>query len=174
MSFRLRHGDIVEAETDAIVNAWNRNFIPYWLLLPQGVAGALRREAGREPFREVSSEGLLELGEVVATSAGSLDNDYILHAAALHWYWSSSERAVRLAAENLFDLCASLDISDVAVPLLGAGTGGLSPEESLALIHRAWEQSGEPLDTETWVVANDLADRLADRPEFEQEAGSSS
>jgi len=27
-----------------IVNAWNRNSIPWWLLLPQGVSAAIMRE----------------------------------------------------------------------------------------------------------------------------------
>jgi O-acetyl-ADP-ribose deacetylase len=29
-------GDLLDQSTEAIVNAWNRNVIPWWLLLPQG------------------------------------------------------------------------------------------------------------------------------------------
>ena len=32
----LVHDDIARRPVDAVVNAWNRNFIPHWLLLPQG------------------------------------------------------------------------------------------------------------------------------------------
>ncbi len=45
-------GDLLEqADVDVIVNAWNRNVIPWWLLLPQGVSGAIKRRAGLAPFR---------------------------------------------------------------------------------------------------------------------------
>ena len=32
------------------MNAWNRNFIPPFLLVPQGVSRALRRAGGKEIF----------------------------------------------------------------------------------------------------------------------------
>ena len=32
-------GNLLDQEVDTIVNAWNRNIIPWWLLLPQGVSG---------------------------------------------------------------------------------------------------------------------------------------
>jgi O-acetyl-ADP-ribose deacetylase (regulator of RNase III) len=30
-------GDLLNQDVEAIVNAWNRNIIPWWLLPPQGV-----------------------------------------------------------------------------------------------------------------------------------------
>ena len=39
MNAQLVHGDLLDQEVDVIVNAWNRNIIPWWLLLPQGVSG---------------------------------------------------------------------------------------------------------------------------------------
>ena len=36
-----------------IVNAWNRNIIPWWLLLPQGVSGAIKKRGGTGPFKEL-------------------------------------------------------------------------------------------------------------------------
>ena len=41
-------GDLLDQNVDVIVNAWNRNFIPWWLLLPQGVSGAIKKRAGIE------------------------------------------------------------------------------------------------------------------------------
>ena len=38
-------GDLLEQPVEAIVNPWNRNIIPWWLLLPQGVSGAIKRRA---------------------------------------------------------------------------------------------------------------------------------
>ena len=39
------YGDLLQQPVDVIVNAWNRNFIPSWLLLPQGVSGAIKKQA---------------------------------------------------------------------------------------------------------------------------------
>ena len=47
MPLRVVEGDLLDQDTDAIVNAWNRNVIPWWLLLPQGVSRAIKKRAGR-------------------------------------------------------------------------------------------------------------------------------
>ena len=49
MHVRVVEGDLLEQQTEAIVNPWNRNIIPWWLLLPQGVSGAIKRRAGPAP-----------------------------------------------------------------------------------------------------------------------------
>jgi hypothetical protein len=41
MSINVVEGDLLEQRVEVIVNAWNRNIIPWWLLLPQGVSGAI-------------------------------------------------------------------------------------------------------------------------------------
>ena len=46
MDYEVVDGDLLEQSADVIVNAWNRNVIPWWLLLPQGVSGAIKRRAG--------------------------------------------------------------------------------------------------------------------------------
>ena len=43
-------GDILDQEVDVIVNSWNRNLIPWWLLLPQGVSGAIKKRGGCAPI----------------------------------------------------------------------------------------------------------------------------
>ena len=65
-------GDLLDQRVDAIVNAWNRNFIPWWLLVPSGVSGAIKRRGGHQPFREVRRHGTLRPGQAVVTSAGRL------------------------------------------------------------------------------------------------------
>jgi hypothetical protein len=39
-------GDLLQQDVDVIVNAWNRNIIPWWLLLPQGVSGRDQAQGG--------------------------------------------------------------------------------------------------------------------------------
>ena len=53
MSLQVCEGDLLDQDVEVIVNAWNRNFIPWWLLLPQGVSAAIKRRAGHAPFRAI-------------------------------------------------------------------------------------------------------------------------
>ena len=46
-------GDLLDQDVEVIVNAWNRNLIPWWLLLPQGVSGAIKKRGGVAPFVEL-------------------------------------------------------------------------------------------------------------------------
>lgn len=41
-----KSGDLLDQDVEVIVNAWNRNIIPWWLLIPQGVSGAIKKRAG--------------------------------------------------------------------------------------------------------------------------------
>jgi len=38
MQAEIVQGDLLNQPVQVIVNAWNRNIIPWWLLLPQGVS----------------------------------------------------------------------------------------------------------------------------------------
>jgi O-acetyl-ADP-ribose deacetylase len=120
-------GDLLQQDVEVIVNAWNRNFIPWWLLLPQGVSGAIKRAGGYAPFRELSKHCLLAAGAAVATGAGRLPFRAIIHVAGLSAFWTSSETIVRACVRNALDLATANGYLSVAFPLIGAGTGGLAP-----------------------------------------------
>jgi len=62
-------GDLLDQDVDVIVNAWNRNIIPCWLLLPQGVSGAIKHRGGYALFRELAEHGPIPLGGAVLTGA---------------------------------------------------------------------------------------------------------
>ena len=59
MNVTVVDGDLLDQDVDVIVNAWNRNIIPWWLLLPQGVSRAIKEQAGIEPFRQLGKLGSL-------------------------------------------------------------------------------------------------------------------
>lgn len=71
-SVTVIEGDLLDQDVDVIVNAWNRNIIPWWLLLPQGVSGAIKKRGGTGPFKELAKHGPMPLGSAVLTSAGKL------------------------------------------------------------------------------------------------------
>lgn len=77
-------GDLLDQPVEAIVNAWNRNIIPWWLLIPQGVSGAIKRHGGFRPFIEVGRAGPMPLGSAVLTAAGRLRFKAIIHVAGIN------------------------------------------------------------------------------------------
>jgi O-acetyl-ADP-ribose deacetylase (regulator of RNase III) len=146
MDLRIVEGDLLRQPVDVIVNSWNRNFIPHWLLIPLGVSGAIRRQAGSEPFREVGRRGLLPVGAAVLTGAGRLPYKGIIHVAGLNWWWTANRNSVVLSVRNALRVFLEHDFTSLAFPLIGAGTGGLSEsmvEELMASEIRAQAGKGE-------------------------------
>jgi O-acetyl-ADP-ribose deacetylase (regulator of RNase III) len=124
MELRLVEGDLLDQDVEVIVNAWNRNLIPWWLLIPQGVSKAIKRRAGKEPFREVARKGVIPLGEAVETSAGRLPFKSIIHVAGISMLWRSSEWSVKASVRNAMSLAKERGYRSIAFPLIGAGSGG--------------------------------------------------
>jgi O-acetyl-ADP-ribose deacetylase (regulator of RNase III) len=124
MKLEIIDGDLLQQDVEVIVNAWNRNIIPWWLLLPQGVSGAIKKLAGLQPFRELGRKGVLSLGSAVETSAGHLPYRAIIHVAGINLFWRSSEVSVRDSVRNAMALAKTRDYKSIAFPLIGAGSGG--------------------------------------------------
>ena len=127
-------GDLLDQNVDTIVNAWNRNIIPWWLLLPQGVSGAIKRRAGLAPFRELARMGAIPLGHAVETTAGRLPFKSIIHVAGINMLWRSSERSIRDSVRNALALANSRGFHSIAFPLIGAGSGGGNAERIESMI----------------------------------------
>ena len=127
-------GDLLEQPVDVIVNAWNRNVIPWWLLLPQGVSGAIKRRGGTAPFKELRRFGIIPLGGAVRTSAGRLPYKGIIHVAGINLLWRASERSIRDSVRNAVKLAVEHDDRSIAFPLIGAGSGGFNPERATEIM----------------------------------------
>lgn len=134
MEIQTVDGDLLDQDVDVIVNAWNRNIIPWWLLLPQGVSGAIKKRGGYGPFRELSKLGPIPLGHAVKTGAGKLAFKAIIHVAGISMLWRSSERSIRDSTRNAVQLAADSGFQSIALPLIGAGTGGGSEEAVLQMM----------------------------------------
>ena len=134
MEIRVTDGDLLDQDVDVIVNAWNRNIIPWWLLLPQGVSGAIKRRAGYSPFRELGRRGPIPLGGAVETCAGRLPFRGIIHVAGISMLCRSSERAIRSCVRSALDIAQERGYRSIAFPIIGAGTGGFSPERALDIM----------------------------------------
>jgi len=141
MTLRICEGDLLDQDVEVIVNAWNRNIIPWWLLLPQGVSGAIKRRAGYEPFRELARHGPIPLGGAVQTGAGQLPFRAIIHVAGINMFWRSSERAIRGCVRSARGIAREKGYRSIAFPLIGAGTGGYPPEKVLEIMADAIRQN---------------------------------
>ena len=131
MLTRIVDGDLLDQACQVIVNPWNRNIIPWWLLLPQGVSGAIKRRAGIAPFRELAKHGPIPLGGAVLTGPGQLPFAAIVHVAGIDMLWRASRRSIRDSTTNAVQLAVRHGFDDIAFPVIGAGSGRF--EESAAI-----------------------------------------
>jgi len=130
-------GDLLDQPVEVIVNAWNRNIIPWWLLLPQGVSGAIKRRGGYRPFIEVGRAGPIPLGHAVLTSAGRLQFKAIIHVAGINMLWRASPGSIQGSVRSAMALVAEHVFASVAFPIIGAGSGGFREQGALDLMLEA-------------------------------------
>ena len=143
---RVVEGDLLDQRVDAIVNAWNRNILPWWLLLPQGVSGAIKRRAGHQPFRELRRVGPMPLGTAVVTSAGRLPYQGIIHVAGINLLWRASEQSIRDSVKHALERAREHGWRSLAFPVIGAGSGGFNEARALEVMRAALEAGAGALD----------------------------
>ena len=134
MEVTVVNGDLLDQKVDVIVNAWNRNIIPWWLLWPQGVSGAIKGEGGTEPFKEIAKGGAMPLGSARISGPGKLPYKAIIHVAGIDLLWRSSEQSIRDSVKNAMAIVNEKAFESVAFPIIGAGSGSFDKESALALM----------------------------------------
>jgi O-acetyl-ADP-ribose deacetylase len=150
MNANVVDGDLLDQRVEAIVNAWNRNIIPWWLLIPQGVSRAIKKRAGVAPFRELARRGAIPLGHAIVTGAGRLPFRHIIHVAGINMLWRASERSICDSVANALRAAREHGVRSLAMPLIGAGSGGFDESRALALIVATLEC--EPDDVDVTIV----------------------
>ncbi len=131
MQAKVVKGNLLDQDVEVIVNPWNRNIIPWWLLLPHGVSGSIKKHAGYEPFKELGKKGAIPLGGAVITKAGKLPFKAIIHVAGISMFWVSSRRSITESVRNAMKIVIEKEYESVAFPLIGAGTGGSKQDKVL-------------------------------------------
>jgi O-acetyl-ADP-ribose deacetylase len=116
-------GDIVQQDTDAIVNAANTD-----LQLGSGVAGAIRRADDGTIQRECDRIGRIPIGSAAVTSGGATGIPWIIHAAAMHLGGAASVDSVRHSVRASLKKANDKKLSTIAFPAIGTGVGGVSLE----------------------------------------------
>ncbi|MFN0137462.1 MAG: macro domain-containing protein [Phycisphaerae bacterium] len=133
------HGDLLDQPVEVIVNAWNRNIIPWWLLLPQGVSGAIKRRGGRAPFRELAQHGPIPLGEAVLTGPGCLPFKGIIHVAGINILWFATRRSIMQSVDSAMRIVDERNFTSVAFPIIGSGSGNRSRESALRYMFESFD-----------------------------------
>jgi O-acetyl-ADP-ribose deacetylase (regulator of RNase III) len=151
MNATVVEGDLLDQPVEVIVNTWNRNVIPWWLLLPQGVSRAIKRRGGTGPFKELSKHGSIPLGGAVLTLAGHLPFKGIIHVAGINLLWRASERSIRDSIRNALKIADEQGFASIAFPLIGAGSGSFNPERSKVIMLDEIEKLDYPLEVKVVV-----------------------
>ena len=146
MQITVVEGDLLEQPVDCIVNAWNRNIIPWWLLLPHGVSGAIKKRGGTKPFQEIGSTGPLPLGHARKTSAGTLPFKAIIHVASIDLLWNADETSITDSVVNAMKLAEAEGFKSIAFPVLGAGSGRFNAKQAEDIMRNAFARMDSKLD----------------------------
>ena len=139
-------GDLLQQQVDVIVNAWNRNIIPWWLLLPQGVSGAIKKQAGIEPFRELARCGPIELGGARLTGPGRLPFRAIIHVTGINMFWVATRQSIADSVRNAMRIVDEKGFASVAFPLIGSGSGNRGKQFSLEIMLDTFSQIESPAE----------------------------
>ncbi|MEU6572414.1 O-acetyl-ADP-ribose deacetylase [Streptomyces sp. NPDC046805] len=128
----LVQGDITRQSVDAIVNAANSS-----LLGGGGVDGAIHRRGGPailedcQKLRDSRYGKGLPTGQAVATTAGELDADWVIHTVGPVWS-SADDRSAQLAScyREALRVADELGARTVAFPAISSGVYGWPMEDA--------------------------------------------
>ena len=147
MNLEVVEGDITELEVDAVANAANNE-----LWMGAGVAGAIKRAGGAEIEQEAVSQAPIALGQAIATGAGSLRAEHVVHAAVMGQDLQTSAELVSQATRRTLEVADELGAHSLAMPAFGTGVGGF-PIERCAELMVTEARAFEPGNLERVVFA---------------------
>jgi O-acetyl-ADP-ribose deacetylase (regulator of RNase III) len=128
---RLAQGDIAKYLAGAIVNAANSA-----LRVGGGVDHAIHTAGGPAILEECNRirerQGTLPPGQAIATTAGKLKADYVIHAVGPVWQGGTHSEPELLAScyRECFRIAEELKISDIVFPAISTGAFGYPAEQA--------------------------------------------
>ena len=129
MQLEVVEGNIASLEVDAIANAANNH-----LWMGAGVAGAIKGAGGDEIEREAVAKGPIEIGDAVATGAGSLPAQHVIHGAVMGQDLQTDADLVRKTTRRTLEVAEQLGARSLALPAFGTGVGGFPLEECASIM----------------------------------------
>ena len=125
-TLELVKGDIAKQDTEAIVNAANKQLAP-----GGGVAGAIHRAAGPGLWEECRKLGGCKTGEAKLTSGHNLKADYVIHTVGPVYSGSPRDsKDLRACYLNSLRLADENGVTSVSFPAISTGAFGYPLEEA--------------------------------------------
>lgn len=135
----IHEGDIcAAADVDGHVSSDDN-----WLTHGGGVSARLWRGAGPTLDAEAKRLGPLKLGDVAVTTSGELPSTRLLHAITIDFDADRQldKRSAAALYSNVLATAAEQQLTHIAMPLLGSGSGGLRRIESLEALIGALQRA---------------------------------
>ena len=145
----IKTGDITKENLCAIVNAANSS-----LMGGGGVDGAIHRAGGSqilEACRKIRKEQYpngLPTGEAVATPAGDLPAQYVIHTVGPIYHQCGDKCALLLAScyTNALKVAVKLGCNNIAFPAISTGIYGYPKEKAAQIAYETIEDFLENRD----------------------------
>lgn len=125
-SLTLEFGDITTSNAQVLVSSDD-----YYLSMGGGVSASILAAGGNAIALDAAKKVPAALGDVVVTTAGSLEAQYIFHVITL----GSGERTmspkeiIRQSTRRCVQMLDTLQLSSIAFPAIGAGAAGFEYED---------------------------------------------
>ena len=130
LTLRLVLGNIAVLKSDpplqALVNPANTD-----LRMGLGVAGALKSFGGSVIEREARAQAPLAVGQAIATGAGRLNAQYVIHAALMGRDRKTDLDKIKRALDGALKCAKKIGARRLALPAFGTGIGS-TPAKSVA------------------------------------------
>ena len=140
----FKHGNILEDDAQAIVNPVNCVGV-----MGAGLALAVKKKFPESftHYKHACDNGYMDVGGIVVSEQHEGEKDgprYILHVPTKkHWKDPSKYEWVETGLEAIKQAIRIHQITSVAVPLLGAGLGGLDKDEVVSMIEKELTDAGD-------------------------------
>ncbi len=121
MPFEIVRNDIVNMQTDAVVNTASPNPV-----IGSGVDSAIHKKAGHKLLDARQKIGTIGLGEAVITPGFNLKAKYVIHTAAPVWEGGGrgEEKLLASCYRKSLALAKEYKCESIAFPLIAAGNYG--------------------------------------------------
>lgn len=171
-TIHIVEGDITQVEADVIVSSDD-----VYLSMSGGVSYAIRSAAGDSLREDVRKQPLpLTIGTVVVTTSGRLKARYVFHATTLDFTTHPpTDILIARIMRRILEVGTALQVSHIALPLLGGGTAHLSRESVLKyILHSAMYYLATERFTigKLTIVLLDISDLRSEIEEFAQKVSS--
>lgn len=120
---RLVRDDITELAVDAFVF-----YAQHDLQLGAGYGTAISARGGPAVQKELDEHDPLETCDVIASTAGDLKAELIIHAVGPRFQEEKTEQKLGKTVQNCLALAEQRAIETIAFPAMGAGYYGIPPE----------------------------------------------